>query len=489
MFMTGYQVLKSAFITPFGTFLLSLSLLMLSSGCAINPVTGKSQIMLISESQEIAMGRDAAPSLNWDFGGRYRDRELESYLGGIVGRLWSVSERSNLPFSFYVQNTSIPNAFALPGYVAMTRGLLVNLQNEAQFSAIMGHEAGHVMARHTAARVSRGVLVQVGLGLGGAALGSTRGGDALMALGSVGASLLLLQYDRSQELESDRLGVLYMSKIGYDPGEAVTAHEELVVAVDRFMKRAGKESASGGFLDSILSTHPRKEVRVEEIRNMISELPPYRINGDGRFAADFSDKLRGIRKTNEAYLVYDDGMRALEQKSYAEADRLVRKAIAMNEYQAPFHALAGRIAFVQERFGDAEKGFQKALSIDNEYQPAYYGLGVIAYRKNDYRKGLEHLEKSLTLYPQHPGSLYASGLCYHELNMPQEALTFFGSFAGAVEEHPEVYGYMGMDYEKMQRVDLAMEAYTAQIKVEPNNRMGAYAKQRLAELKKTSTGK
>ncbi len=122
---------------------LFLCILMFTAlSCATNPVTGKSELMLVSESQELKIGRDAAPSMKWDFGGHYRDKDLESYLGDIVNRLWAISERSHLPVQFYIQNTSVPNAFALPGYVAITRGLLSDMENEAQFAAVMGHEIG-----------------------------------------------------------------------------------------------------------------------------------------------------------------------------------------------------------------------------------------------------------------------------------------------------------------------------------------------------------
>jgi predicted Zn-dependent protease len=122
--------------------------------CAINPVTGRQELMLISEDQEITIGKEAAPSLRWEFGGYYNDSALESYLEAIVKQLWRNSERPQLPVKFHIQNTSIPNAFALPGNVAITRGLLSEMENEAQFAAVIGHEIGHVMARHTAEKIT-----------------------------------------------------------------------------------------------------------------------------------------------------------------------------------------------------------------------------------------------------------------------------------------------------------------------------------------------
>jgi predicted Zn-dependent protease len=452
-------------------------------GCATNPVTGRAQLMLVSEQQEITMGKQAAPSLNWGFGGKYQDRELETYLGTIVKRIWSNSERPGLPVTFSIQNTSIPNAFAIPGYVAITRGLLFYLENEAQFAAIMGHETGHVMARHSASRISRGYMQQIGLGLAGTVLADTGGADALLALGSLGSSLLLLKYDRSQELEADRAGVVYSSRLGYDPNEAVTAHEQLGLAADDYLRRAGKTSQSGGFMSDILSTHPRKDVRVEEIRGMIGSLPPFQIQGDGKKSDLFMQRTAGLRKAQEAYVIYDEAEQAFEKKQYAEAEQLVNKAISMNARQAPFYSLRGMISLTQKNYTGAVRHFEKALSLDNEYQPAFFGIAVGEYKNSRPARALEHIKKSLSLYPGHSGSLYVAGLCNHDLNRPQEALDYFGTFAQRVKKHPDVYGYMGMNYEKTNKNTQAVEAYSAQLKIAPDNAMGIYAKKRLTALK------
>jgi predicted Zn-dependent protease len=441
--------------------------------------------MLVSEAQELNMGRKAALSLNWDFGGEYRDRELQEYFGTIVRRIWGVSERPHLPLTFRVQNTSLPNAFAIPGYVAITRGLLVELENEAQFASIMGHETGHVMARHSASRMSMGLLQQVGLGIGGALLADTRGADTLMTLGAVGSSLLLLKYDRSQELQADRLGVVYSARLGYDPFEAVAAHERLERAVTKYLNRHGKSSQSGGFMSEILSTHPRKEVRVEEIKGMIETLPPYRPVGDGKFASDFTRMISGLKNAHKAYIVYDDAERAFENRQYRDAERLVRNALRMNSRQAPFRTLQGKIALVENKYDVAVEYFKTALSYDSSYQPALFALGVAEYKRNRLKTSLGHVQKSLSLYPEHRGSLYVAGLCYHELNRPQNALAHFGALAELVKDHPEVYGYMGLNYEKINKIDLAIEAYSAQIKIAPDNLMGRHARQRLAVLKGT----
>ncbi len=277
--------------------------------------------------------------------------------------------------------------------------------------------------------------------------------------------------------------MLYAGRLGYDPNEAVTAHQRLEVAVEKYLKRAGSDSRSGGFLNEILSTHPRKEVRIEEIQAMINELPPYRLRADGKFSDDFLRMTRSIRKVNEAYLLYDDAERAFDKKSYNEASRMVKKAIDMNSQQAPFYSLLGKIAFVKENYVDAADNFNKALERENSYQPAYYGLAISEYKRKRPGAALEYIKKSLSLYPDHPGSLYVSGLCYHEMDRPREALDYFGKFVELVNRHAEVYGYMGINYEKLNNTRMAIKAYSAQVEIAPDNEMGRYAQQRLALLR------
>jgi predicted Zn-dependent protease len=301
---------------------MSLLLYILLISCAVNPVTGERDFMLITEEQEIQIGEDASPSLKWEFGGQYQDRTLESYLDTIVKDLWKISERPHLPVRFYIQNTSVPNAFALPGHVAITRGLLSEMDNEAQFAAVMGHEVGHVMARHTAQRISRMQLQQAGLAVGSVALKDQKGGSALLTIGAVGSSLLLLKYDRDQEIQSDKLGVKYMAELGYDPQEALAAHKVLEKSVDNYLKRAGKSRGEDSFISSLLSTHPRTEVRLSEIQTMIDALPPYTIKKDGKFSSRFQRETKDMNEINMVYHVYDKAEAAYQKQNFNEAETL-----------------------------------------------------------------------------------------------------------------------------------------------------------------------
>ncbi len=438
--------------------------------------------MLVSENQEISLGREAAPALNWEFGGEYHDPGLEIYLGNIARRIWRNSERPGLPMEFHIQNTSLPNAFALPGYIAITRGLLGELENEAQFAAIIGHEIGHVMARHTAQRLSRSTLQQLGLAVGASVLADTKGADALLTAGAIGSSLFLFKYNRSQEIQADRLGVKYMAALGYDPVEALRAHEVLEASVKNYLRRHGKSQARDNYITNLLSTHPRTEVRLYEIRSMISELPPFRTAGDGRFSVRFQQAIKDLKRVNTDYFIYDNAYDQYQKKNFAAADLKLRQAISANNRQAPFYSLRGFVKLNQQKHNEAEELFSKALSIDSGFQPSIYGLGVVHYSSDNYDQAIHEFKRSLGLFPGHAGSHFGIGKSYFDKRRFSSALPYLRNYAGAVPRNPEVHGMLGICYESAGRIAEAVTEYKKQIKIEPDSDLGRYAKKRLAVL-------
>ena len=367
-----------------------------SAGCATNPVTGKSEMMLLSEEEELQLGKDAFAQLEWQQGGPLRtDPATRGYLEGIVRELQQVSHRPGLPVDFTLQSASEPNAWAIPGHTAMNRGLLQHLENEAQFAFVMGHEMGHVSARHSAARQSRATVGSAGIGILGAAseilgLGAV-GGLAVGAAGA-GTQLLLLSYDRDQELQADQLGALYMARVGYDPRQAVRSHEVLNKAIDAHLANLGKKREDASAMSAILSTHPRHEVRVSELQAYIKTLPAseVRIQGDGIHADRWLRQTEPVRRLAPAYARYDrallafaQAIQANEQKQtavvrqkLAESQREVEAAIQLAD-QAQFQTLQGYLLAVTGRTGDARTAFNRAIALFPGYQPAVRALARI----------------------------------------------------------------------------------------------------------------
>ena len=322
----------------------------LGAGCATNPVTGSSEMMLLSEAEEIELGKKAFAELAWQQGGPLRtDPATQNYLAGVVKELHQVSHRPNLPVDFTLESASEPNAWAIPGHTAMNRGLLQHLENEAQFAFVMGHEMGHVAARHSAARQSRATVGNAGIGILGVAsevlgLGSV-GGLAVGAAGA-GTQLLLLSYDRNQELQADQLGALYMARAGYDPNQAVRSHEVLNKAIDDHLANLGQKRGDPSGMSQLMSTHPRHEVRISELQAYIKSIPAsdVRIQGDGLFAERWLRQTEPVRRLAPAYAHYDRAMQALGQAFKASEQK-----------QEHGRAAEGRRDPARDRGGDPDR--------------------------------------------------------------------------------------------------------------------------------------
>jgi predicted Zn-dependent protease len=228
------------------------------AACSTNPATGKSQLALVSEGQEIAMGRQSDSAVTQEMG-LINDTGVQNYVGAIGTKLAQVSERPQLEWSFKVVDDPVVNAFAIPGgFVYITRGILGYLNNEAQLAAVMGHETGHVTARHSVEQISRSQLAQLGLGIG-MILSPTVA--SLGQAASAGLSVLFLKFSRDDESQADELGLRYMTKLGYDPKEMASVMSEL-----------GRVSAAegGGKSPEWLETHPDPVNREQAIQQRIA---------------------------------------------------------------------------------------------------------------------------------------------------------------------------------------------------------------------------
>jgi len=244
------------------------SSLALTSACTtvVNPATGQSEFTAMSPEQERAVGKEQHPRILQQFGGNYSDAELQAYITGIGNRLQAVSELPDEKFTFTLLNSDVVNAFALPGgYVYISRGLMALAENEAEVAGVLAHEIGHVTARHSAQRYSRGVLAQGGTVLGtiaGAVLAGEAGAKLAQQVATPLAQGYLAGYSRDQEFQSDELGVRYLTRAGYDPRAMATFLEKLGSHSNLARKLAGKEGQPDPST-SWLSTHPRTPDRVK----------------------------------------------------------------------------------------------------------------------------------------------------------------------------------------------------------------------------------
>jgi predicted Zn-dependent protease len=220
-----------------------------AAGCATNPVTGKKQMTLLSEAEELAIGQQQDQEIRREMG-VYDDPELQRYVSDIGQELARKSHRPNLPWSFTIVDSPAINAFALPGgYVYLTRGIMAYLADEAELAGVLGHEIGHVTARHAAQAYTRQAQANIGLTILGIFVPGTQ---PFTELGATGLGVLFLRHGRDAELEADRLGVEYGSSAGYDP-----------TGVPRFLATLARVSAmSERGVPNWLSTHPDPGSRV-----------------------------------------------------------------------------------------------------------------------------------------------------------------------------------------------------------------------------------
>ncbi|QRR02515.1 M48 family metalloprotease [Dyadobacter sandarakinus] len=251
------------------------------TGCSKNPVTGKKEIIFMSQEKEIALGAESHPSIVATMG-IYDDKNLQSFINEKGLAMTKISHRPDLPYKFYIVDSDVVNAFAVPGgYVYFTRGIMAHFNNEAEFAGVLGHEIGHITARHSARQQTSQILGQVGL-MAGMVFSETVRGLADQTQQALG--LLLLSYSREHETESDKIGVEYSSKIGYD------AHQ----MADFFgtLKRISEKS--GQTIPTFQSTHPDPGDRMNKVEKLATQYQTehpakYNVNRD-----TYLRKIEGI---------------------------------------------------------------------------------------------------------------------------------------------------------------------------------------------------
>ncbi len=231
------------------------------AGCATNPVTGKQDFVLMSEAQEINLGKQAHQQVMKQYR-PYNDPALQSYVEGLVDELGKKSHRSNLVYHVTVLDSPQINAFALPGgYLYITRGIMAYMNSEAELAGVLGHELGHVTARHGVRQQSAGTIA----GILGAGVGILTGSSQAAQAANIGSTALIRGYGRNHELEADRLGAEYLANVGYDPQEMLKVVEILKDQEDFDKQLAKEEGREPRAYHGTFSTHPANDKRLQEV--------------------------------------------------------------------------------------------------------------------------------------------------------------------------------------------------------------------------------
>ena len=362
--------------------------------CAVNPVTGREELSLVSGSEEIAIGeREYGPAQQSQGGPYYLDPKLQDYVRAVGNRLAAASDRQ-LPYEFVVLDNPVPNAWALPGgKIAVNSGLLLQLHDEAELAAVIGHEIVHAAARHGASQMSKGSLINLGaelLGVAGqqAGLGNL-GGQAAQ----LGAGAWMAHYSREAELEADAYGMDYMARAGYDPQAAVEVQETFV------------KLAAGGnsdFISGLFASHPPSQERVNANQRRVQNFPP----GGARNVEAYLRATARLRKDAPAYEAEKNALAALKRKDAPGAIKALDQAIAIEPGEGRFWELRGHARAMLEQWSDADADFTKAINCNPGHYRHYLARGALRFERNQYPAAQRDLEESRRLLPTPLASLY-----------------------------------------------------------------------------------
>ena len=384
---------------------------LLLSGCADNPVTGERELALFSTEFEIETGQNHYGPAKQAGGGVYTaDPELVQYVSSVGHRIAAVSDR-NLPYEFVVLNNTIPNAWALPGgKIAINRGLLMEMENEAELAAVLSHEVVHAAARHGSQAMNRSLLYE--LGRLGVELGGVEGEwtGTLLGVGAVAFSLANQGYSREAEREADYHGMRYMHSAGYDTLAAVTLQE-------KFLGLSG--SRDDGWLLGLFASHPPSAERVVNNRAALTQFPPGGEIGRERY----DRRLAGLRAARAAYDAGDAARRLLAERP-DQSLRRIDEAIAREPREPMFYDIRGQALARLGRFEEAIQAYSAAISRGAPYWEYYLGRGLAHDARGDLAQARSDLRRSVGLLPTGLGNL-ALGTLALEDGRTDEAKWFF----------------------------------------------------------------
>ena len=399
------------------TFILLLSCLILYA-CAVNPVTGKRELSLVSESQEINIGKENYGPSRQMQGGDYKvNPELTAYVNEVGQKLVAVSDRK-LPYEFSVLNNSTPNAWALPGgKIAVNRGLLMELNNEAELAAVLGHEIVHAAARHGAQQMERGMLLQGALLATSIAVQGNEYSNLVVGGAQLAAGLIHTRYGREDELEADYYGMQYMSRAGYDPRAAVALQETFVRL---------SENKSQNWLAGLFASHPPSVERVKTNRKTAASLPQGGILGKLRY----EERLAFLKNDQKGYESYAKGREALEKGDTVQAMAYAQESIKIEPREGQFYGLRADILYKKQQYEEALTDYDRAVDLNPDYFYFYLQRGLTKKKLNRREEAYADLQASTRLLPT---ALAYNGLGELEMaaGSSRKALQYFSEAASS----------------------------------------------------------
>lgn len=387
----------------------------LIAGCAVHPVTGRRELMLMSEPQEIELDKQNSPhQISADYG-TTRDKTLSEYISNVGQSIAPETHRPHMPYSFHTLNAPYVNAYAFPGgTIGITRGILLDLENEAELASLIGHEAGHVSARHTSQRMTRGLLAAVVLSGASVAAGPDMG-DLVAGLGGIGAGALLAGYSRNQEREADSLGLEYMAGAGYNP-------EGFEGLMNMLNEMSGRDESAMAVL---FSTHPMSSERYQTAVNEVSSRYAAQKKTSPIYRERYMDNIAGLRRIAPAIKAMQDG------------DEQMMK---QNPQKAREH-------------------FQKSLEVAPEDYAGNLKMAKCQMALQNNREALTYARNAGSAYPEEPQAKHIAGMANMRLKNYERALKEFDDYEQALPGNPNTVFFQGFSLEGMGRREQSAQKY------------------------------
>lgn len=400
------------------------------AGCATNPVTGKKQVVLMSEQQELEMGKAYYPITTQLSEGETPHRDVQALVNRVGMRMAARSERPNLPWEFNVVDSNEPNAYALPGgKLSITRGLISKMESEDQLASVLGHEIGHVTARHSVVSASRSQLLGLLLGVGGAVLQTqgVPGAGAIELAAQVGATLLTTKYSRDQERQADELGYKYMTAAGYNPRAFVETFQILAAAAQREPSK----------FETLFASHPMTSERIATAEQRLASDPS--VANRPTQTAEFIRAVRPLKEEAPAFALADEARELARNRRTREAAERLERAVSMVPNSPILNALWGDTLFDLGDFGRSEQVSDRANSLNAQL---FYGRlvnGAANWRLRDNREAIEQLRAAERLVPDTYLVAYFAGRVLEDAGDRRAAAEQYAKVAQATQGQGE-YG-------------------------------------------------
>jgi len=396
----------------------------LAAGCATNPVTGQSQLMLVSEDQEIQVDRQNAPhQFSADYG-TVQDPALNAYIDSVGKRLADQTHRPDMPYSFRAVNAVSMNAYAFPGgSIACTRGMLLALENEAELAGLLGHELGHVNARHTAQQMSKGMLLSSTLG-GLAAVAGTQSqllGGLAQGLASISAGALLAKYSRDNERQADALGMEYMVKSGYNP-------EGMIGLMDILRSMSQRKP---GAMELMFATHPMSEERyqsaVQAVRTQYRSFEKFPV-----LRTRYMDHTANLRKHKDAVDEMQKGEREMAQGRLPTAQEHFRNALKRDPEDYAGLLMMAKCLYMQKKFPEATPYATLAKQVYPDEAQAYFVSGMLSLQLRNFSAGYQDFASYERLLPGNPNITFLMGYSQEGMGNTQGAASQYHRYLQSV---------------------------------------------------------